>query len=123
MDEDRPSVEVRHEMLTERLAKGLSKQIDRRSVLAKLGAGTVAAALSLIGAPRLAEALTPWHCCNLCKPNSGRCGGCKCVWCWYCCEGSEEYACCECHNDSRDCGGDCNYVGCSYAYDAGTCFR
>ena len=107
-------------MSTEKLVKGVAEQIERRRFLKKTGAAVIGGLMALMGLPQTALAscspgLNVAYCCCLCKPNSGSCGSCACVWCWSCqwIDGYW-YRCCECHSQSSTCSG-CNDVTCSWS--------
>jgi hypothetical protein len=108
-------------MPTEKLVEGLAKQLDRRTFLAKLGAGTVGVLLALMGFPQRAAAYD-YACCHLCNAPSS-CSGCascsgnqcgkgtcgsNCSWCWDCCDANRHmYRCCECYSSPPSCCGGC----------------
>ena len=103
-------------MPMETVVEGLGRLINRREILVRVGAGTLAGVLGLMGSPGTASATVDYHCCQLCfwptGPNCGDCGGC--FWCWYCMEGATTWRCCECRPnpcDARTCTG----VTCSWA--------
>lgn len=102
-------------MSAERLVEILGKKLGRRNFLVKLGIGTGGGLIGLIG--RSQQVSAGPYCCNLCFPGGGSsCSGCACSWCWTCYfSGSGYYQCCECHDDTSNCGGDsCRNVICSW---------
>lgn len=112
-------------MDTEKLVQDLGERITRREFLKRLGVGSLAALLALIGLPETASAVT-WHCCNLCvTPGSQQswpsCNGTnnqtqKTKWCWNCVDGSgAAYQCCEYLNIGAPCQNpNCTTVFASY---------
>ena len=102
-------------MTAERLVEALSRQLNRRRLIAKIGTALAGGTAVLLGLPRVAAA--SGTCCGLCLGNSGYCYGCSCAWCWTCSiPGSVEvWQCCECYDSDGDCLGGCNYVFCSWA--------
>ncbi len=108
-------------MSKEKLVRDLGEYLDRRKFLVKAASAALAGLLGLLGIPQTALATYTWHCCNLCKPNSGSCSGCVCSWCWTCPQMGNNYACCECYSvDSSHggCSGGCPFGGvkCSWAF-------
>ncbi len=104
-------------MLSEATLLGFAGAIDRRRFLRRVGASALGAIGGLIGLPGLAHAYYDVYCCHLCNPNSGTCTGCACTWCWACTFDTHDYACCECHSDTSNCGAGCGInTPCSYAY-------
>ena len=103
-------------MSSEKLIEGLGRRIDRRRMLAKVGAGVVGGLVALVGWTRDAAALCWYSCCLMCNCNSGGCGSCACTWCWSCTPGGGRmYRCCECYSASQVCDGGCP-AKCSWAW-------
>jgi len=102
-------------MSTENLIKALAKGIDRRSFLTKLGIGSIGGLMTLMGLPKHAAALVNYKCCHLCNAPSS-CSNCACTWCWSCqYTDGFFYQCCECHNNTSNCGSGCgSNTPCSY---------
>jgi hypothetical protein len=93
------------------------ERIGRAPFLAKLGAATAGLAAAGVAFPETSAA---WACCNLCFPPTSNCSNCACAWCWTCENPGVHrgWACCECHTNTSNCGGNCVNVKCSYVFVA-----
>ena len=105
-------------MDTQKIVQDLGEHITRREFLKRLGVGSLAALLGLIGLPETASASVIWHCCLLCfTPGSQQsrpsCNGTnnqtqKTKWCWNCTDGGgAAYQCCEYKNFPSTCDSSC----------------
>lgn len=111
-------------MLTEKIAEGLARRIDRRKFLARAGAGAAGGLLAATGLSKAASSssVTPDSselCCNLCNPPSTSCysnrASCGSIWCWNCndCAAGGTFNCCECYSykgGTGECPAKCSYV-------------
>jgi hypothetical protein len=79
------------------LVERLARQLGRRIFLIKLGTGTVAALLGLMGQSKAVFA----YCCGLCHtPGPWGVASCPIAWCWTCPSGCQTWRCCEYFNGS-----------------------
>ena len=109
-------------MSADDLVRAAGREVNRRTVLRRIGTGALATVGMLLGLQGVASATTSlvhYKCCNLCRSPSSSCSGCVCYWCWTCCgsdSGRRNYRCCECHYaDPAPCVNDCDDVRCSIA--------
>jgi hypothetical protein len=112
-------------MSSDDIVGAVGREISRRTLLRRIGTGALATATVVLGLPAAAEAhtchpsLVHYKCCCLCKNHNPSCSGCRCFWCWTCCNthsGRLNYRCCECHTaDPAPCTNDCDDVKCSIA--------
>lgn len=110
-------------MSTENLMERLAQRLSRRKAVMRLGAAVTGSVAALFGFGRDAGAISYWRCCTLCKPNSGSCSGCTCVWCWSCLWNGAYQNCCECYDSNGTwCTNDnyCTRAKCSFAYQRGS---
>lgn len=103
----------------EGLAEAVEQRTERRRLLSRAGAATLALAAGVLGRSESASALYPYHGCNLCHtPNSQggpACPNLRCSWCWIGeCHGEtgnrHKNLCCEGYGAS---GGTCCSPGCT----------
>jgi hypothetical protein len=107
-------------MSAEKLVLAIGEHLSRQKLMVRLGGGAILALAGLMALPIVAQAQN-WECCDLCFSPPGFCTGCACTWCWACCNTSNGsiWKCCECHSNTSDCGGDCNNVHSSCAFEIG----
>ena len=104
--------------MSDKIVEKLTKMVSRRGILAKLSAGAVALASSLLGIPKVSAAVVRAACCILCNSPS-TCTSCACTWSWTCQDGilwwCKTYRCIECYFVSFPCDSGCTNVSCSQA--------
>lgn len=99
----------------DRWANMLDGGVERRGFLGRLAAAAAALVTSLFGFASTSEGLVvACTCCQLCRPNSGTCSGCNCMWTWNCCVNRRISTCAECYPNFGPCSGSCTGVICSW---------
>ncbi len=105
----------------EQLHELVDRALTRRQFLAKLGAATLGAALTMIRAPFAEAHGYEIACCHLCRSPGNPCSG-PCPtqtaagqWCWHCVHSNGYlYRCCECKTPGSPCDRSCAGVWNSY---------
>lgn len=97
-------------MTVEALVERLGQRVNRRSFLVKLGIGTVASLVGLMGYTQTASAYS-FACCNLCQaPSSSGATSCPQAWCWTCAYAGQTWRCCEHFNTGATCERSCTGI-------------
>ena len=108
-------------MTTETLARSVGEQTERRTLLKKAGAASLALVAGLLGRSDTAEATYPYHGCHLCHTPSSQggpsCPSLRCSWCWWGeCHGSPSHRNLCCEGYCYPCSGSCDSPGCTGVY-------